>query len=43
MNNTLYPWTCPGAAHQTTGEGEVAKGDGAKETTKEGWPKEQET
>ena len=29
--------------HQTTGGDEAAKGDGAKEITKEEWPKEQET
>ena len=28
--------------HQTTGGGEVAKEDGVKGATKEGWPKEQE-
>ena len=28
-------WTYPGVMHQLTGEDEVAKGDGAKEDTKE--------
>ena len=32
----LYQWTYPEAAHQPTGKDEAAKGDGAKEGTKEG-------